>query len=104
MHHALSDEINKPQAKKNRHCAGFLQRDKSRQNVNKLFELVRNELGHLKHRDLSFTENRAQIGVGVDHATIDGVLQAVFLDVIPHLLGNFRARQWHGTDHRSEDR
>ena len=67
-------------------------------------KLVRNQLGHLKHRDLSLAEDRAQIGVGVDHAAINGVLQTVLLDVVPHFLGDFRARQWHGANHRSKDR
>src|SRR5690349_8349289 len=51
------------------------------------------EPGHLEHRDLTASENRAEVFVSVDHAAILGILQTLTLDVTPQFLGYFSA--WH---------
>ena len=53
----------------------------------------------LEHRDLRLAEQWLQPGVGVDRAFVRGVLQAVGLDVVPHLLERFGARHGFGADH-----
>src|SRR5687768_11577824 len=57
------------------------------------------ELRHLEHRDLALAaEDRLEVVVGVDHATLLGILQALPLDVLPELLGHFGARHGAAAD------
>src|SRR5688572_33459039 len=52
-----------------------------------LLEVLRDELGHLEHRDLLLVaEHRQELLVGVDVAAVLLVLEAVLLDVLPDLL------------------
>src|SRR5450830_738107 len=56
--------------------------------------MVRNQLGHLEHRDLGFTaEHGFELVVGVDHATVGSVLHIMLLDVLPHFFRHFGAWQ-----------
>src|SRR5690606_11220725 len=48
---------------------------------------------HLEHVHLRLAEDRAQAVVGLDHALVLLVLQAVLLDVRPELLGQLGAGQ-----------
>src|ERR1019366_4636358 len=60
-----------------------------------LGNVARNELCHLEHRDLRFaTEHDLQRGIRVDLRADLGVLQLVFLDIGPELLGELSA--WKG--------
>ena len=64
----------------------------------------RDELGHLEHGDLGFAaEDWLEKRVGIDVAPVLRVLETVFLDVVPDLLGEFAAREGRGTDNGSED-
>jgi hypothetical protein len=52
--------------------------------------VVRNELCHLKHRDLLFAiKDRPHWFVSVDHSLLLGVLQFVGLDIVPQPLCQF---------------
>lgn len=58
-----------------------------------------NELGHLKHVDLALaSKNHFQLSIGIDVALIDGILQAMGLNVLPELLHHLPARQWSFAD------
>jgi hypothetical protein len=58
-----------------------------------LTDVTRDELGHLEHADLALAiENRSERVVGVDLSPFGFVLKAVFLDVVPKLLGQFGTR------------
>jgi hypothetical protein len=50
-----------------------------------LFEVLADQASHLKHRHLHLAEDFLELGVSVDHALVDGVLQLVLLDVGPQL-------------------
>ena len=50
-----------------------------------------NELGHFEHRNLILLENGAELVVGHDVALVLGVLEVVFLDVVPHTLHHLTA-------------
>jgi hypothetical protein len=64
-----------------------------------LFQMLRDELCHLEHRNGLFAvENCLQHGIGIDVAAILGVLKFVFLDVVPKLLREFRAGKWLRSD------
>src|SRR5262249_58041146 len=68
-----------------------------------LLEVARYELGHLEHRHLLLApENLEELLIGIDEALVDRILQLVLLDVVPDLLGDFSARQWHAADDRRE--
>ena len=55
--------------------------------------MFRDQFGHLKHRNLSLAaKHPLELGVGIDHTTIDIILQLVPLDVLPNLLGDLGAR------------
>src|ERR1700687_712420 len=60
------------------------------------------ESGHLEHGDLTAAEDRTEVLIGVDHAAVLRVLETFPLDVLPELLGDFRA--WHrgAADYRGE--
>src|SRR5687767_4225519 len=61
------------------------------------------EGGHLEHRNLLLAaENLLEVVVRIDHALVLLILQAVGLDVVPHLLRHFASRHRLGTDHRAE--
>ena len=62
--------------------------------------MFRNELGHFEHTDFRLaTENSLEVVIGVDHRSGHLILQAVFLDIDPELLGDFGSGQWLRTDH-----
>jgi hypothetical protein len=67
---------------------------------NRFLQVLVDQLGHLEHRHLRLAaEHRLQLVVGIDHATVLLVLQAIALDVAPDLLGHLGAR--HGA--RADD-
>jgi hypothetical protein len=49
--------------------------------------------GHFEHADLRLAEDFFQLGIGIDHALVDRVLQLALLDVLPHLLDHLGTRQ-----------
>src|SRR5687767_7880389 len=56
---------------------------------NRLLQVPADQLGHLEHRHLRLAaEHSLQLVVGVDHAPVLLVLEAVALDVAPDLLGH----------------
>jgi len=58
------------------------------------------QLGHLKHADLLLAiEYGFESFVGVDEGALFGVLQLVFLDVVPELFGELGAGEGFGTNH-----
>ena len=62
-----------------------------------------NVFAHVKHADLFFTfKDGGQFGIRVDHAFVFGILQAVFLNVIPHFFDDFGAGQGSSAYHSSE--
>src|SRR6185437_11242976 len=70
-----------------------------------LLDVLVDELGHLEHRDLALaTEYRLELVVGVDHATLLRVLEAVPLDVAPELLRDLGAGHHAAADYRTERR
>src|SRR5262249_41211371 len=70
---------------------------------NRLFQVPADQLGHLEHRDRALAaEDRLELVVGVDHALVLLVLEAVALDVAPDLLGDLGARHRARSDHRRE--
>jgi len=52
-----------------------------------LAHVLGNGTGHLEHRDLVRAGHLAERAVGIDHALVGLVLQAVLLDVVPKFLG-----------------
>src|SRR5690606_2423469 len=56
-----------------------------------LAEVLGNRSRHLEHRDLCSTGDLAELGVRIDHPPVSLILQAVRLDVVPHLAGDLRA-------------
>src|SRR3954465_2001389 len=68
-----------------------------------LLEVLAHQLGHLEHVDRRLAaEHGLQRVVGLDHALVLLVLEAVLLDVRPELLGDFGARHRLRADHFSE--
>jgi hypothetical protein len=70
--------------------------------LNRLGQVLRNELCHFEHRNLRFTEDGLQVRVGVDVASVLLILKIILLDIspqLPQLLNNFRAGQRFGSDH-----
>ena len=63
-----------------------------------LFKMSADELGELEHRDLLFAEQGAQLVICINIATVLGILQVVFFDVVPDFLGDFGAWDCLGTD------
>src|SRR5665647_919689 len=59
----------------------------------RLLEVFANQASHLEHGHLHLAEDFLQLGVGVDHALVDCVLQLVLLDVSPQLLHHLGAWQ-----------
>ena len=59
-----------------------------------LLDVLADQAGHLEHRDLGFAEDFFELGICVDHALIQLVLQIVFLDVDPELGDDLSA--WDG--------
>ena len=60
-----------------------------------LGDVTGDELGHLEHRDgLLATENDLQLVIGIDLGADLLVLQTIFLDVRPELLGELSAWEW----------
>src|SRR3981081_1032641 len=57
---------------------------------------------HLEHGDLSAAEDRTEVLVGVDHATVLRILKTLTLDVLPEFLGDFGARHRGAAHHRGE--
>ena len=54
--------------------------------------MARDEFRHLEHAHLALAvEDRAHRVIGIDLGAFLFVLQAVFLDVVPELLGHFGA-------------
>lgn len=65
-----------------------------------LFEMIGNEFRHFKHRYLRLAaEDCFELVVRIDHATVCRILQIKFLDIVPHLLGDFGAWQRRCADH-----
>ncbi len=60
--------------------------------------MLRDQLRHLEHRDLGFSEDRLQVRVGVDVPSVLFILQVVLLDVFPELLDYLSARKHLGPD------
>ena len=59
----------------------------------------RDELGHLEHGDLGLAaEDGLKERVGVDVAPVLGVLETVFLDVVPDFFGELAAGDRGGAD------
>ena len=55
-----------------------------------LLQVPGDQFGHLEHADLLLAiEDDLQCGIRVDEGLLLGVLELVFLDVIPELLGEF---------------
>ena len=64
-----------------------------------LLQVPGDQFGHLEHADLLLAiEDDLQCGIRVDEGLLLGVLELVFLDVIPELLGEFGPGQRLGTD------
>ena len=64
----------------------------------------RDELGHLEHGDLGLTaEDGLEERVGVDVALVLGVLETVFLDVVPDFFGELAAGDRGGADDGREN-
>ena len=59
-----------------------------------LFDVRRNELGHLKHGDLFLSaEDGLERVIRVDLSPFLGVLKPMLLDIVPELLAHLAARQ-----------
>lgn len=59
-----------------------------------LGKVLRDQLGHLEHAyGLLAAEHLLEVGIGVDIPPVLGVLEAVFLDVFPQFLNDFRPGQ-----------
>ena len=68
-----------------------------------LFDVRRNELGHLEHADLLLTaENGLEGWVGVNLGPLLRVLKVILLDVVPEPLGEFTARSCFWSDDRAQ--
>ena len=64
----------------------------------------RDELGHLEHGDLGLAaEDGLKERVGVDVALVLGVLETVFLDVVPDFFGELTAGDRGGADNGREN-
>ena len=59
--------------------------------------MLANQASHLEHGHLHFPEDFFELGICVDHALVDRILQLVLFNVNPQLLHNFSASQWVGT-------
>src|SRR5262249_42726594 len=71
----------------------------------RLLEVVRDQLGHLEHRNLPLAAKYLpELLVCIDQTLVDRVLQLVLLDVVPNLLGDFGARQRHAAHDCCEHR
>ena len=69
-----------------------------------LRNMLANQAGHFKHRDLRLAEDLEQPCVGVDVAFVGLVLEVVLLDVNPEQLHDLSARHRRGPNHRSQRR
>ena len=59
-----------------------------------LFDVRRNELGHLEHADLLLTaENGLEGRIGVNLGPLLRVLKVILFDVVPELLDHLAAGQ-----------
>ena len=58
-----------------------------------LLQVLANQAGQFKHGHLCFAKDRAQFVISVDVAFVHFVLQAMLLDVRPHLADHFGAGQ-----------
>ena len=68
-----------------------------------LADVSGDKLGHLEHTDLALAvKYRLEIVVRVNLRSLFLILKAVLLDVIPKLLGQFRARERLGADNSGE--
>lgn len=64
-----------------------------------LFQMVRNEFGHLEHGNLLLAaKDSFQLFIRIDHALVQLVLELGFLDVFPDFFRDFSARQRIGAD------
>ena len=64
-----------------------------RQKRSRVLDMAGDQFGHLEHVDLRFAaKDRLQLIVGHDFPLVAGILEIVFLDVIPELLGDFGSR------------
>src|SRR5438445_8211801 len=70
-----------------------------------LAQVLVDQRSHLEHRDLLLAaEDLFQIVVGVDHPLVLLVLQAVGLDVVPHLFGDLAPRNRFAANDRRQIR
>ena len=68
-----------------------------------LLDVSGDQFGHFEHADLALpVKNWFERIVRIDHGPLFLVLASIFLDVIPELLGELRARKWFGPDNRGE--
>jgi hypothetical protein len=64
-----------------------------------LADVPGDQLGHLEHTDLALAvKYRLKIVVRINLRSLFLILKAVLLDIIPKLLGHFRAREGLGSD------
>ena len=65
--------------------------------------MLADQLGHVEHAHLSLAvEDRLEGVVGIDHAAVLFVLEAILLNVDPEFLRHFRAGQRIGTNDKRE--
>ena len=68
----------------------------------RLAQVFADQFGHFKHADRAFAKYGLKLSVGIDVATVLGVLQIVLFDVRPKFFDNLGARKRHRTDHFSQ--
>ncbi len=68
-----------------------------------LLHMLTDQFGHLEHGDLFFpAEDTLQIIVGIDHNLFLFVLETVFLDIDPKLLGYLSSWYWLGSNNLTQ--
>src|SRR4051812_1304324 len=67
-----------------------------------VLEVFVDEAGHLEHRDLTASKDRAEILVSVDHAAVLRILKTLTLDIAPQFLRDLCARHRAAADYRGE--
>ena len=67
-----------------------------------LRQVLAHDAGQLEHGDLRLAKHRQQQRIGVDGALVAGVLQALGLDVVPHLFDDLGVRHRLGANHGSQ--
>jgi hypothetical protein len=67
-----------------------------------LLEVLADQASQFKHGDLGFAKHGFELVVGIDVALVHAVLQAMLLDVRPHLADHFCARHSSVADHSSQ--